>query len=446
MRNLIFCFCVFALPGFFLSAVSAQETLTAAEQSTAIDSLIRSLEENYVFPKLAEQMGQHLRQKQKAGTFDALTEPVAFADRLTEEIQFVSKDKHLRVRFDPEGAARMRAHAESDENEDDAPNPEWLKQMARDNYGFQGVKILEGNIGYLDLRGFFPAAYAGETAAAAMNMLSNTDAIIFDLRQNGGGDPGMIQLLTSYLYPAGRDVHLNSFYHRHSNDTSQTWTLPYVPGKRNPDAEVFVLTSNYTFSAAEEFTYNLRNLERATIVGETTGGGAHPGGMMPIAQQFVAFIPNGRAINPITNTNWEGTGVSPHVEVEKEKALGTAHQMALEKLAEKAKSDDSKRYFEWFANYLKAKNEPPALSRQQMQACTGNYGARNILLEDGQLFYQRTGRPKMALIPLSPTSFALADDPELSFTVEMEDGEAAALVVESVNGWRERTERKGAQP
>ena len=428
----------------FLGPLFAQGALTAEEQAVTIDSLIRSLEENYVFPKLAEQMGQHLRQKQKAGAFKNLTDPVTFADRLTEEIQSVTNDKHLRVRFDPEGATEMRAH--SDDEEDEGPNPEWLARMARDNYGFKEVKILDGNIGYLDLRGFFPAAFAGETAAAAMNMLSNADAIIFDLRQNGGGDPGMIQLLTSYLYEAGQGVHLNNFYYRHSNDTSQTWTLPYVPGKRNPDAEVFVLASSYTFSAAEEFTYNLKNLKRATIVGETTGGGAHPGGTLPIADRFVAFVPSGRAINPITHTNWEGTGVSPDVDVAKEKALDVAHQMALEKLADKSKSEEDKRYFQWIAGYLKAKNDPPALSEEQMQACAGNYGARTLLLEDGRLVYQRTGRPKMPLIPLSSTSFALADDPELKFTLEMENGVAAALVVESVDGWREKTERGNAQP
>lgn len=442
MRALIFLFCVFLFPG--LPAATAQGTLAAGEQSVTIDSLIRSLEENYVFPQMAKEVGQHLRQKQKAGAFNGLTEPVAFADRLTEEIQFITNDKHLRVRFDPEGAARMRASAE--EEEDDGPNPEWIKHMARDNYGFQEVKILEGNIGYLDLRGFLPAAYAGETAAAAMNMLSNTDAIIFDLRQNGGGDPGMIQLLTSYLYKAGRDVHLNSFYHRHSNDTSQTWTLPYVPGKRNPDAEVFVLTSNHTFSAAEEFTYNLKNLERATIVGETTGGGAHPGGMAPIASRFVAFIPDGRAINPITHTNWEGTGVSPHISVEKEKALDVAHLMALEKLAEKAGSEEDKRYFEWFAHYLKARNDPPALSEAQLQACAGNFGARNLIFEGGKLYYQRNGRARMALQPMSPTSFALQSDPGLRFSVEVENGKAVALLVESIDGWKERTERSKAQP
>lgn len=444
MRKPIILFCALPLLGLFLPPAAAQETMTPEEQSETIDSLIRSLEENYVFPKLAEQMGQHLRQKQEAGAFSSLSAPVAFADRLTEEMQFVSKDKHLRVRFDPEGAARMRASSGQEEGE--GPSPEWLKQMARDNFGFKEIKILEGNVGYLDLRGFFPAAYAGEAAAAAMNTLSNADAIIFDLRRNGGGDPGMIQLLTSYLYRAGRDVHLNNFYNRRSNDTSQTWTLPYVPGKRNADAEVFVLTSNYTFSAAEEFTYNLKNLERATIVGETTGGGAHPGGTVPIAQRFVAFAPDGRAINPITNTNWEGTGVSPHVNIEKEKALDAAHQMALEKLAGKAKSEEDKRYFEWFAGYLKAKNGPPALSQEQLQVCAGNFGARNLIFEGGKLFYQRSGRPKMALQALSPTSFALEGDPDLRFTVELENGKAAALVVESVDGWKERTERGKAQP
>lgn len=445
MRKLIFLFSTFLFLGIFRPAATAQEALTAEDQSVTIDSLIRSLEDNYVFPQLAKEVGQHLRKKQKAGAFKNLTEPVAFADRLTEEVQFVTKDKHLRVRFDPDGATRMRAASENEE-EDNAPSPEWLKSMERSNYGFQEIKILEGNIGYLDLRGFFPAAHGGEAAAAAMNMLSNTDGIIFDLRHNGGGDPGMIQLLTSYLYPTGRRVHLNNFYNRHTNDTSQTWTLPYVPGKRNPDAEVFVLTSNYTFSAAEEFTYNLKNLERATIVGETTGGGAHPGGMVPIAEKFVAFVPDGRAINPITNTNWEGTGVSPHVDVAQETALDIAHQMALEKLAGKAKSEEDKRYFEWFASYLKGKNESPALSREQLQACAGNYGARNLVIEDGALFYQRTGRPKMALIPLGPTTFALKDDPDLRFTVEMENGEATALVVESINGWKEKTERRQAQP
>ena len=378
-------------------------------------------------------------------SYEKLTNPIAFGGQLTADLQSISKDKHLRVRFDPDGAKAMRA-MQDEEEEEQEPDEAYLKRLQRDNFGFKEVKILEGNVGYLDLRGFMSPSHAGETATAAMNMLANTDAIIFDLRQNGGGDPGMIQLLTSYLYDANDQVHLNSFYFRPSDDTTQTWTLPYVPGNRNPNAEVLVLTSGRTFSAAEEFTYNLKNLERATIVGETTGGGAHPGGTRPIGERFTAFVPIGRAINPITNTNWEGTGVSPHVETTKEKALAVAHQLAMEKLAEKSESDEDKHYYHWFAEYLKAKVEPVSLSAEQMKACVGTFGPRNLLYEDGKLVYQRSGRPQMALRVLSPTSFALQEDPTIRFSVEMEDGKAVALVLERVDGWKERLERTEVQP
>lgn len=431
------------LAGLSLPA-QAQETISPEEQSLTIDSLIQSLEANYVFPDVARKMGEHLRRQYKSGAYRTLGSPVAFADKLTEDLQAISRDLHLRVRFNPEGARQMRAQDAAGAPE--GPDEHWLKAMRRDNFGFQEVKILEGNIGYLGLRGFFPAEFGGETAAAAMNMLSNTGAIIFDLRQNGGGDPGMIQLLTSYLYDGRETVHLNSFFFRPTDDTTQTWTLPYVPGRRNPKAEVFVLTSGRTFSAAEEFTYNLKNLKRATIIGETTGGGAHPGGMRPIGERFVAFVPNGRAINPITHTNWEGTGVSPDVAVKQEKALEVAHQMALEKLAENAASEEDKAYYQWFAGHLKAKASAPSLTAGQMQACTGAFGARSILLQDGQLYYQRENRSPMALDILGPTTFALRSDPSTRLSLEMENGQATALIMESIDGWKERTERSSPRP
>lgn len=439
--TLLFIFCyILSPPG----PVYGQEAMEAAEQQSVVDSLIETLANHYVFPDVAQKMGDHLRKQFKAGVFGGLTNPVSFADRLTEELQFISKDRHLRVNFNPDGAQMMRAH--QDEEGPGEPDEEFLNSLKRENFGFREIKILEGNVGYLDLRGFMPAALAGETAAAAMNLLSNTDAIIFDLRQNGGGDPGMIQLLTSYLYEGHDHIHLNNFYFRPTNDTTQTWTLPYVPGQRNPDAEVVVLTSGYTFSAAEEFTYNLKNLERATIVGETTGGGAHPGGTRPIDQRFVAFVPNGRAINPITHTNWEGTGVSTHLAVDPEKALAVGHLTAIEKLGEKAKTEEDKRYYQWYATYLKAKAEPVVLTEEQLEACTGQFGPRNLLQKDGRLLYQRSGRPEMELVILNPTTFVLKEDPNIRFSVEIDQGKAHALILENVDGWREKTERTDAQP
>ncbi|MDP8979977.1 MAG: S41 family peptidase [Acidobacteriota bacterium] len=208
--------------------------------------------------------------------------------------------------------------------------------MARNNFGFEKVERLQGNIGYLDLRGFMEAQWGSETAVAAMNFLANTDALIIDLRQNGGGDPAMVALITSYLFSPGEEVHLNDLYWRPSNETHQWWTLPYVPGRRYANKPVYVLTSNRTFSAAEEFTYNLKNLKRATIIGETTGGGAHPGGMERLSEHFMAFLPSGRAINPISKTNWEGTGVTPDVAVPAADALTTATAAALRKISESA--------------------------------------------------------------------------------------------------------------
>jgi C-terminal processing protease CtpA/Prc len=180
-----------------------------------------------------------------------------------------------------------------------------------------------------------------ETVAAAMSFVANTDALIFDVRQNGGGSPEMVALISSYLF-GDKPVHLNSIYQREGNRTEDFFTKPTVLGKKYGDKDVYVLTSNRTFSAAEEFTNNLKALKRATIVGETTGGGANPGGMFRLDEHFGIFVPTGRAINPITKTNWEGTGVKPDVEVSKELALKTAHLMALNKVVEKTKEENLK--------------------------------------------------------------------------------------------------------
>jgi C-terminal processing protease CtpA/Prc len=163
-----------------------------------------------------------------------------------------------------------------------------------------------------------------------MNYLAHADAIIIDLRENGGGDPKMIALVSTYLF--SKPTHLNDLWERKSNTTQQYWTLPYVPGNRLEDKPAYVLTSKRTFSGAEEFSYNLKNLKRATIVGETTGGGAHPVRGQRIDDHFIIGVPFARAINPISKTNWEGTGVEPDVKVPAAEALATAQKLAIEKL------------------------------------------------------------------------------------------------------------------
>jgi C-terminal processing protease CtpA/Prc len=214
------------------------------------------------------------------------------------------------------------------------PTPEdrarMREQMLGDNCAFDKVEILPGNIGYIRFDGFMDADICGATAAAAMGFVAHADALIFDLRENGGGQPAMVSLIASYLFD--QPTHLNDLYNRHENSTTQYWTNAWVPGDRMPKQPAFVLTSHRTFSGGEEFTYDLKTQKRATIVGETTGGGAHPVSGHPVADYFMIGVPFATAINPITKTSWEGTGVEPDVKVAAADALTTAEKLATEKI------------------------------------------------------------------------------------------------------------------
>lgn len=317
------------------SAVTAQQPAAAADapvdaatRTTVIDGALEHLKNAYIFADVADRMAVAIRARVERKEYDSLTSARAFADALTRHLQEVSKDKHLRIVFNPEGFPPRRP-----------PTPEERERMRaaerRGNYGFDRVERLDGNIGYIDLRGFSGSPDASLAAVPAMNFVAGTDALIFDLRRNGGGSPAMIGLLSSYLFDDV--VHLNDFYVRERDERRQFWTSPHVQGQRyGSQKPVYVLTSSRTFSAAEEFTYNLKNLKRATIVGETTGGGAHPGGVRRITDHFGVWVPNGRAINPITKTNWEGVGIEPHIQVPADQALRAAHLDALKNVRETA--------------------------------------------------------------------------------------------------------------
>jgi len=411
--------------------------LTPQQTKNVIDSIGDRLNRNYVFPKVAKAMSDKLKENEKKGAYKSITDPIQFANKLTEDLQAVSKDLHLRVSFNPEGIAerdRTVSPADSTRYMDN-----YIRRLQRDNFGFKQVEILDGNIGYLDLRSFSDTQFASETATAAMNFLSNTDAIIIDLRANGGGSPQMIQLISSYLFE-GR-VHLNSFYMRPTDDTLQTWTLPYVPGKRNTNADVYVLTSGSTFSAAEEFSYNLKNLERATLIGETTGGGAHPGGNQRVNDRFMIWLPTGRAISPITNTNWEGTGVVPHINVPAADALETAKLKALETLKGKTDDEEMAYFYDWSIKGIQAEKNPVNVDLATLKTYAGKYGPREVRIENNQLVYQRGKGRKYDLIPLSNNEFML--DGLSSFRIQFlsENNKVVALLGNYQNGNQDKNLR-----
>jgi retinol-binding protein 3 len=300
-------------------------TIDAATRARVLEGAITRLDEFYVFPEISKKMGDAVRERQKRGEYESVIDGDAFARVLTDNFQEISHDKHLQVEFTPAAAS------DGPETPPDADAvAQYRKQMEHMNCGFNKVEILSGNVGYVKFDMFADPEICGPTATAAMNFLGNVDAIIFDLRENGGGDPKMVALVSTYLF--SNSMHLNDLWTRNTNTTDQFWTLPYVPGKRLEGKPAFVLTSKETFSAAEEFTYNLKNLKRATIVGETTGGGAHPVSGQRIDPHFMIGVPFARAINPISKTNWEGTGVVPDVNVPAADALVTAQKLAMAKL------------------------------------------------------------------------------------------------------------------
>jgi len=309
---------------------TSRAALGGAERAETLEALLHLIEEHYVFPDTGRAIGVAIRRAQTDGAYDSLTSGEALADRLTEQLRDLSRDKHFSVRYSADPLA-PRVNLNDD--------PEWRAQYRKSaslrNFGFQRAERLEGNIGYLNLTSFEDPEFAGEAAVGAMSFLSATAALIFDLRQNLGGSPGMVALVSTYLFPT-RPVHLNSLYWRSEDRTQQFWTLPYVHGRRYLDRPVYVLTSPQTFSAAEEFAYNLKQLGRAILVGEQTAGGANPGALFQVSGHFSVFIPTGHAINPITGENWEGKGVAPDIPVPQGEALRTAHILALRETLRRA--------------------------------------------------------------------------------------------------------------
>lgn len=304
--------------------------INQANLEEVIRNLVESLNTYYIFPDVATEICIRLQRYLEEGAYTGIADGEYLAIALTMHIQEVNQDKHLWVRWHPDP---LPDHDGSLLN--NREKIEELKGKARlENYGIYKVERLPGNVGYIDIRYIYRTSWgSGEVLVAAMNLMANMSAIIIDLRKCRGGNPAAVAMICSYFFDE-QPVHLNDIYWRENNLTEQYWTLPYVPGLRMIEQPVYILTSKDTFSAGEEFSYNLQTLGRATIIGEATGGGAHPGSSYRLHPHLEVFIPNGRAINPITNRNWEGTGVQPDIAVDDERALNTAYQLALRAIIE----------------------------------------------------------------------------------------------------------------
>lgn len=305
---------------------SATAQLTAPQKNEAVDSVVKLMNERYTFPETAKQIEQFLRKQQAAKAYDHINDGNVFAATLTTDIRSICNDKHVTIRYSPEVLPVSRGNMMQISDEERKDYAEFLRL---ENYGVTKLEILKGNIGYIDFKFLCGTEFAGDFYAAMMNYVQHTDALIIDFRKCGGAmSDNVIPFLCSYFF--ADKTHLNDLYWREGNFTQQTWTQVVVPGKKYLNKPVYVLTSGGTFSGAEEMAYDLKNLKRATIIGEVTGGGANPGGSINVTQHFNMFLPIGRAINPITKTNWEGVGVQPDTLIKSRLALYKAHLLAMQ--------------------------------------------------------------------------------------------------------------------
>ena len=306
--------------------------IDAQERVEVLNALAKALRAEYLYPEIGEKMAQAIEAGVLKKEYDGITAGNALAEKLTTQVQDISHDKHLRIDHSADVLPPPRKPTE----EELAKRRELER---RENYRFDKVEHLPGNVGLLSFRAFLSGQGAFDKAVAAMNFLADTDALIVDLRQNGGGAPDMVTLITSYLFNG--PTHINDMYTRREPDKPiQRWTMPYVPGKSfGQDKPVYILTSNRTFSAAEEFTFNLKMAKRAMTVGETTGGGAHFGGGLRLSDHFMMNMPRGETRAPWTKTTWEGVGIAPDLPCPPAQAFHVAYIDALRKLIEAGKDD-----------------------------------------------------------------------------------------------------------
>ena len=295
----------------------------------AIEGVINRMHQHYVSPETAARVEARLRAQLQDGSYDQITSAREFARAVSKTLIETANDRHLRMRF----FAEPLEFGFEPEDDPKAYKAEQAREALAESGGVAKFERMAGNIGYLKIDYFPPAAYVADLYAAAMTLLNGTDALIIDLRDNRGGEPAAVALLESYFF--AQPTLMNKVFERRTGKTNEYWTRNDIKGPAyGVHKPVYILTSKFTFSGGEDLSYSMQAQKRATLVGETSGGGANPGEMRRVHPHFAAFVSDSRAINPITQTNWEGVGVVPHIATSREEALQRAYILAVQKLLE----------------------------------------------------------------------------------------------------------------
>lgn len=425
------------------TAFADPPAISATEKAAIVASLNSALEANYAFPDMTRKIGPVLRDHLAKGDYDAITTKDDLAHRLTDDLLKISGDLHFFVGVDPKWVADYRAK--------DVPARKAeigradLAKLEESNFGFDQVSRLSGNIGYIRFSYFADPVLAYDTAAAAMRFVQNSDAVIIDLRYNNGGYLEMAQFLASYFFPGDKDQLLFDYNYNYNEDGKRVergqWVLPGLPGKRMVDTPLYILTGSTSFSSAEWFSYAMKKLGRATLIGAQTAGGAHPVARKPVDDDLFVQVPIGQIRDPVDHGDFEGTGVQPDIESPSIDALPLAHRLAFENLA---KADTVKRQdYAWLLPALTASVHQPDVDPALLRRAVGKYEGREIILENGTLFYIWRTRLRVALQPLGANLFAVEGVSDFRYRLRLEHGRATALKRVNKDGSMQTYKRLG---
>lgn len=317
--------------------IFSQKNLQKDEKDAVIEGIKALIHSNYVFIDRVEYVNNALDSLHQTGKYDAVTDYKDFAKVLSDDLVAITKDKHFKVQYSPELLKSRRERAKRQEEQQNTEEAEeevidWNEWYARqENFGFTKVEILEGNIGYMKLNFWHPLEWVESTIDATMGFLTNTDALIIDLRENQGGYSPTDTYLGSYFFDAQPKLWMSS-YNRPTGETNSDSTFQELAGARYLDKPVYILVGEQTFSLAESFAYGMKHFGRATIIGQTTPGAAHGINFLAANDNFGIQVPVQYNIHPVTKTDWEGTGVQPDITTSTEEALKVAHLQALDRL------------------------------------------------------------------------------------------------------------------
>ncbi|HYJ04666.1 MAG TPA: S41 family peptidase [Chthoniobacterales bacterium] len=367
--------------------------LSSEQKKAVLEKVIEEISAEYVHKEAADKIERHLREQIARDAYKPVNDEESFAKMLTGELRRIGNDEHLEV---------VVHRPEPPANPPRDPNA-WIDELRLRNFDFGRLATLSGNVRYLELHSFPPPEVAGETAAASMRFLAGADAVIIDVRRNGGGTGEMAAFLATYFFE--QRTALVRTFRRVENSTTEDRTLAHVPGPKMPTADLFILTSASTFSAAEAFAFSLQQLKRATVVGEKTRGGANAGRYRPATDRFRVFVPIAHATSAATGKTWDKIGIEPDIKVEAGAALNVAHREALSRLAQKASGAGRKKELEWMIEVVRAKEEPKP--RRDLRMLTGRYGPHMIALEGEQLLHSQDAGPRWPLVEVANETFVI---------------------------------------